>query len=65
MVNVGDYVILNDIIGCVQSISPLTLICQDGKVRELQGEPAVIMTGAQVALRTAEALVRRIRDGNS
>lgn len=64
MIQPGDYVILNDVIGCVQTVTPLSLMCQDGVVRELQGEPTIIMTSAQIALRTAEALMRRIRNGN-
>ena len=60
----GDFVICNDIIGCVQSLSPLTLLCQDGAVRAVNATPTVIITGQQAALLTAEKLMRRIRDGN-
>lgn len=61
----GDFVILNDILGCVQSLSPLTLLCQDGVIRKVQGTPTVVMTGAQAALATAEKLTRRIKNGYS
>lgn len=61
----GDFVICNDIIGCVQSLSPLTLLCQDGTVRTVSATPTVIITGQQAALLTAEKLMRRVRDGHS
>lgn len=57
----GDFVICNDILGCVQKLSPLTLLCQDGQTREVKVEPVIIMTGQQVALLTAEKLMRRIK----
>ncbi len=63
--HLGDFVICNDIIGCVQRVSPLTLLCQDGAVREVDAPATVIITGQQAALLTAEKLMRRITDGNS
>lgn len=61
----GDFVICNDIIGCVQSLTPLTLLCQDGQVRTVQATPTLILSGQQAALLTAEKLMRRIHNGNS
>lgn len=61
----GDFVICNDIIGCVQTLDPLTLLCQDGKVRAVQATPTLILSGQQAALLTAEKLMRRINNGNS
>lgn len=61
----GDFVICNDIIGCVQKVQPLTLLCQDGKIRQVCGEAHIIMSGQQAALITAEKLIRRITNGNS
>ena len=60
----GDFVICNDIIGCVQSITPLKILCQDGTVREIQATPHVILTGQQCALLFAEKLMGRILNGN-
>ena len=56
----GDFVICNDIIGCVQCVTPLKLLCQDGVVREVQATPTVILSGQQAALLVAEKLLRRI-----
>lgn len=61
----GDFVICNDIIGCVQTVEPLTLLCQDGVVRVVQATPQTILTGQQYALLVAEKLMRRINNGNS
>lgn len=61
----GDFVICNDIIGCVVSLHPLTLLCQDGVKRTVQAQPHVIITGQQAALLTAEKLMRRITNGYS
>ena len=61
----GDFVICNDIIGCVQTVEPLTLLCQDGVVRAVQSTPHTILTGQQYALLVAEKLMRRINNGNS
>ena len=61
----GDFVICNDIIGCVQELNPLTILCQDGKVRVVQATPTLILSGQQAALLTAEKLMRRINNGNS
>lgn len=60
----GDFVICNDIIGCVQKLEPLTLLCQDKVVREVSATPTIIMTGQQAAMMTAERLMRRIKGGN-
>lgn len=62
---VGDFVICNDILGCVQQVSPLVLLCQDGQIRQLDAYPTVIMTGQQAALITAEKLMRRVTHGGS
>lgn len=61
----GDFVICNDILGCVQTLSPLTLLCQDGVIRTLEAEPTVILTGQQAALITAEKLMRRVQNNVS
>lgn len=61
----GDFVICNDIIGCVQTMEPLTLLCSDGVVRPIQAKCTIIMTGQQAALITAEKLIRRITDGRN
>lgn len=61
----GDFVIVNDVIGCVKKINPLTVLCQDGVVRALNAEAHVIITGQHYALLLAEKALRRIRDGNS
>lgn len=61
----GDFIICNDIIGCVQSTNPLRVLCTDNVVRGLQGEPTVFLTGQQAALMMAEKLMRRIKGGNS
>ncbi len=61
----GDFVICNDIIGCVQKVSPLTLLCQDGQVREIAAPASLIISGQQAALLTAEKLMRRVKNGNS
>lgn len=60
----GDFVIVNDVIGCVQAEHPLTVLCQDGKVRVLQADARVIITGQQYALLLAEKAMRRIRCGD-
>lgn len=57
--------IVNDIIGCVQSMDPLVLLCQDGKVREVQAEPHLIITGQQYSLMMAEAAMKRIHRKDS
>lgn len=61
----GDFVICNDIIGCVQTMEPLTLLCSDGAVRRIDAECTIIMTGQQAALITAEKLIRRITNGRN
>ena len=45
MVRPGDFVILNDVIGCVKTLEPLTILCQDGIVRTFQAAPEIIITG--------------------
>lgn len=56
----GDFVILKDVIGCVQCMSPLMLLCTDGEVRELTGTPTLIASGQQYALLVAEKAMRKI-----
>lgn len=58
----GDFVIVNDIIGCVQSMSPLRILCQDGVIREVHAQPAIIMTGQSCALMYALRAMRRIQE---
>ena len=60
----GDFVILNDTLGCVQSLLPLCLLCQDGVTRQFQGTPEVIVSGQEYALLIAEKVMGRIRNGN-
>ena len=59
----GDFVIVNDIIGCIQTINPLRLLCQDGVIREIQADPSLIITGQQFSLMLAEKAMRTIRGG--
>lgn len=59
----GDFVIVNDVIGCVKSTEPLTVLCQDGVARTLQAEAHVIVTGQQCALLLAEKAMKRIKEG--
>lgn len=61
----GDFVIVNDIIGCIQTMHPLRLLCQDGVVRELEAEPSLIITGQQFALLLAEKAMGVIRGGGA
>lgn len=61
----GDFVICNDIIGCVQTLEPFTLLCQDGVVREVQSTPTLIISGQHAALLTAEKAMKVIRNDNS
>lgn len=61
----GDFVIVNDVIGCVKSLDPLTVLCQDGVERTLQAEAHVIITGQHYALLLAEKALRRIRNGDT
>ena len=60
----GDFVMVGDVLGCVQTLTPLALLCQDGVIRELHGAPTLIISGQQYALLLAEKAMRRIRDGN-
>lgn len=60
----GDFVLINDVLGCVQTLTPLTLLCQDGEVRSFTATPTTIITGQQYALLLAEKAMRRIRDGH-
>ena len=46
----GDFVIVNDVIGCVKKLNPLTVLCQDGVVRALNAEAHVIITGQHLSL---------------
>lgn len=62
MIKPGDFVIVNDVIGCVQSTKPLVLLCQDGIVRNIEATPTLILTGQQYALLFAEKLMSRLRD---
>jgi len=62
--NRGDFVIINDVIGCVQSFAPLTLLCTDGKIRRFDATPTLILSGQQCALLIAEKAMRRYRSGN-
>lgn len=55
---------VGDVLGCVQTLTPLALLCQDGVIRELHGAPTLIISGQQYALLLAEKAMRRIRDGN-
>lgn len=61
----GDFVIIQDVIGCVQSVSPFRVLCQDGRVREFQAKAELIITGQQYALLLAEKVMRRVKDGGS
>lgn len=61
----GDFVLLGDVLGCVKSVSPLKILCQDGVERTFQGEPVVVVSGQQYALLLAEKAMRRIQHGNS
>lgn len=58
----GDFVILKDVIGCVQNMSPLMLLCTDGKVREFTGTPTLIVSGQQYALLIAEKAMRNVNE---
>ena len=60
----GDFVLINDVLGCVQTLTPLTVLCQDGEVRSFTATPTTIITGQQYALLLAEEAMRRIRDGH-
>lgn len=60
----GDFVIVNDVIGCVRKMHPLTVLCQDGIERELQAEAHVIITGQKYALLLAQKAMGRISHGN-
>lgn len=60
----GDFVIVNDVIGCVQKLEPLTVLCQDGAVRVLQVKAHVIITGQQYALLLAQKVMGRLKNGN-
>lgn len=61
----GDFVIVNDVIGCVRCLSPLTILCQDGKERVLQAEAHTVITGQHYALLLAEKALRRIGNVNT
>lgn len=61
----GDFVIVNDVIGCVRSLDPFTVLCQDGKERVLQAEAHIVITGQHYALLLAEKALRGIRNGNT
>ena len=60
----GDFVIVQDVLGCVQTLTPLTILCQDGVIRHLKGTPTLIISGQQYALLLAEKAMRRIRNGH-
>ena len=60
----GDFVIVNDVIGCVKQVDPLTVLCQDGVTRVLQAEAHLIISGQHYALLLAEKAMGRIRHGN-
>ena len=60
----GDFVIVNDVIGCIQSLTPLSILCLDGVTRTFQAEPSLIISGQHYALLLAEKAMRRIKDGN-
>lgn len=63
MVRPGDFVILNDVIGCVKTLEPLTILCQDGIVRTFQAAPEIIITGQHYAALLAEKAMRRVKGG--
>lgn len=60
----GDFVIVNDVIGCVQTLPPLTVLCQDGVIRELRAQAELIISGQQYALLLAEKAMGRVTNGN-
>lgn len=64
MVRPGDFVIIHDVIGCIQTTQPLTVLCQDGKCREFQAEPHLIISGQHYALMLAQKAMRRINNGH-
>lgn len=57
----GDYVLLNDVFGVVQTTNPLRLLCTDGQIRTFEGSPVTVFTAQQVALMYAERLMTTIR----
>lgn len=57
----GDYVLLNDVFGVVQTINPLRMLCADGQIRTFEGSPVTVFTAQQVALMYAERLMTTIR----
>lgn len=59
---VGDFVIIKDVLGCLQTKNPTRILCTDNVVREFTGDPTVIITGQQYALLLAEKAVGRLRD---
>ena len=65
MVGLGDYVIVNDIVGCVRSVDPMVLLCQDGVERRIDAEPQLLATGQQCALMVAEKAMACIRKSRS
>lgn len=60
----GDFVIVNDVIGCVRKLKPLTVLCQDGVERVLQAKAHVIITGQQYALLLAQKVMEGLKNGN-
>lgn len=66
MLREGDFVVLNDVIGCIQQLTPLKLLCQDGVVRKLTGSPVLVISGQQLALSIAEKLkMEALENGKS
>lgn len=59
----GDFVIVNDVIGCVRSVNPFTVLCQDGVVRTLEAEGELILSGQQYALLIAEKAMAKLHGG--
>lgn len=57
--------IVNDVIGCVRCLNPLTVLCQDGKERVLQAEAHTVIAGQHYALLLAEKALRRIGNVNT
>lgn len=59
----GSIVIINDVIGAVQKMNndSFEVLCADGKIRMLRGEPTEVVNPHALALLTYNKLLERIK----